>query len=137
MANFLPVHHVSHLHARTKLVPLSLHSEDRNLTRLQVVENFLRQILQRTRRQILKNPGVIWRTEFVEFGDDRGGNLKRHFVGDDANFLLALHSQAHLHCVARAGRIFGIERNGFARAPALRRSVRSGRKFRWFRGNGH
>src|SRR5438270_7653533 len=52
MPNPPPVYHISHLHPRLQLVRLRLHREDTYLAAFQILQNFRRQLRQRTRHQL-------------------------------------------------------------------------------------
>src|SRR5271163_6391 len=59
VTNLASIHHVGHLHARMQFIGLRLHSKDADLAGLEIVNDFLWKIAQRSRRQVLQHPRAI------------------------------------------------------------------------------
>ena len=104
-----PVYHVRHVHARLQFVRLRLYSEDAYLTGFQIIQYLLRQIGQRTRRQILQDPCPVRRPDLLQFQNDGSSDFLRVLIGDDADFFMGCHAQADVHRIAGAGSKFRIE----------------------------
>src|SRR6266576_678038 len=109
VTDLAPVHNVSHLNARAQLIALRLYGKDRHLALFEVFKNLAGQVPERTVCQFLNHPGVIRRAKLLEFCHDRGRDLQRHLIRDDADALGGLNPQADIHRITGPGSEFGVK----------------------------
>ena len=109
MPHLAPVHHIRHLHARLQLIALHLDGEDAHIARLHIVDDFLRQHAQRTRRKLFQHISVVVQLPCLEFMHYARRDLLTRVISDDRHLLLRLDAQADVDRIVGAGRELGVE----------------------------
>ena len=104
MTDLLAIHDVRHLHARLQFMGLRLHGKNADLAGLKIGGNRLRQVGQRSGRDVFQHPGLVAASNLLQFVYDRRSDLQACLVGDDGHSLRWLHAQAYAHRIARTRR---------------------------------